>query len=59
MVCLWPGLGHVLGSYMAGLRAVVWIVLWALHIPQWVLKVKDVITFLCNSMLGYCCLIEC
>ena len=27
--------------------------------PQWVLKVKDVITCICNNMLGYCCLIEC
>ena len=53
MAYLWSGLG------LFRFRVVMWTILWALHMPQWVLKVKDVITCSCNSMLGYYCLIEC
>ena len=51
MSCLWTGLGPVSEPYMA--------VVWVLHMQQWVLKAKDVITCPCNIKLDYCCLIEC
>ena len=62
MACLWPGYGwawSLFGAIYGLITSDCVDYFMALHMPKWVLKVKDVITCPCNNMLGYCCLIEC